>query len=75
MANMAVAGFAMFSMVFGAGNIVFPLILGRDSTTLSLWGILGWGLTSVLVPTLGYYAALAIFVIYSFLIYGDNTCY
>ncbi len=59
--NMAVAGFAMFSMVFGAGNIVFPLILGRDFTTSSWYAIMGWGLTAVIIPVLGYFCALLFF--------------
>ena len=56
--NMAVAGFAMFSMVFGAGNIVFPLILGRDFTTSSWYALIGWGITDALIPVLGYFCAL-----------------
>ncbi len=47
------AGVAMFAMLFGAGNVVFPLALGRESGTMVGWAILGFCLTAVLVPLLG----------------------
>lgn len=46
-------GLAMFSMFFGSGNLVFPLVVGQMSDghfTLAAFGIL---LTGVLVPFLG----------------------
>lgn len=46
-------GLAMFSMFFGSGNLVFPLVVGQMSDghfTLAALGIL---LTGVLVPFLG----------------------
>ncbi len=52
------AGLAMFSMFFGSGNLVFPLLVGQLSeghTILSSFGIL---LTGVLVPFLGILAML-----------------
>lgn len=47
------AGFAIFAMFFGSGNLVFPLITGY--TTGSLWGegVLGFSITGVLIPALG----------------------
>lgn len=47
------AGFAMFSMFFGAGNLVFPLVIGAK--TLDQMGIamLGLAITGVFVPFLG----------------------
>lgn len=51
-------GFAMFSMFFGSGNLVFPLVVGQLSqghVTLATTGIL---LTGVLVPFLGVLAML-----------------
>ncbi|MBD3273503.1 branched-chain amino acid transporter [Candidatus Dependentiae bacterium] len=46
-------GLAMFSMFFGAGNVVFPLDLGRVAGSLNLYAILGLLLTAVLVPFTG----------------------
>lgn len=47
------AGFAMFSMFFGSGNLVFPLLVGKEALhhyPISIWGFL---ITAVLVPFLG----------------------
>ena len=46
-------GLAMFSMFFGAGNVVFPLDLGRVAGNMNLYAILGLLLTAVLVPFTG----------------------
>jgi LIVCS family branched-chain amino acid:cation transporter len=54
-------GFALFSMFFGAGNLVVPLKLGvtlQNPAELP-WGILGLILTGVLIPFLGLAATLA----------------
>lgn len=48
----------MFAMLFGAGNVVFPLILGRDSGKQLLFGLSGFCLTAVLVPLLGLFAIM-----------------
>ncbi|MDR2598212.1 MAG: branched-chain amino acid transport system II carrier protein [Holosporales bacterium] len=53
-----VAGFAIFSMLFGSGNIVFPLVLGKtcpDNWPLALFG---WLIAAVLIPMIGYYGAM-----------------
>jgi LIVCS family branched-chain amino acid:cation transporter len=53
-----VAGSAIFSMLFGSGNIVFPLMLGRT------WGgdwfipLVGWLIAAAAVPMLGFYIAM-----------------
>ena len=47
------AGFAIFSMFFGSGNIVFPLVLGRLAGDAWFFSMLGFFLTAVLVPLLG----------------------
>ncbi len=49
-------GFAMFSMFFGAGNIVFPLIIGAESQGHIFVALLGLCITAVGVPFLGLYA-------------------
>lgn len=46
-------GFAMFAMLFGSGNVIFPLALGRDIGQ-NLWiGLLGFCLMAVVVPLIG----------------------
>lgn len=47
------AGFAMFSMFFGSGNLVFPLVVGKESLHHFPLAILGFMITAVLVPFLG----------------------
>lgn len=47
------AGFAMFSMFFGSGNLVFPLLTGKESLDQYPMATLGFMLTAVLVPFLG----------------------
>lgn len=46
-------GFAMFSMFFGAGNVVFPLSLGLFAEDQNIFAILGLLITAVGVPFLG----------------------
>jgi branched-chain amino acid:cation transporter, LIVCS family len=46
-------GFALFSMFFGAGNLVFPLLIGQSTGTNTWFAILGLGITAVIVPFLG----------------------
>lgn len=49
-------GLAMFSMFFGAGNVIFPLDLGRVAGNMNLYAILGLLLTAVLIPFTGLWA-------------------
>ena len=46
-------GFAMFSMFFGSGNLVFPLSIGADSFHLFGYAAAGLFLTGIFVPFLG----------------------
>jgi len=46
-------GLAMFSMFFGSGNLVFPLVVGQLSQGHYAIGAIGIILTGVLVPFLG----------------------
>lgn len=46
-------GLAIFSMFFGAGNVVFPLVIGRYAGDKNLYAVLGFMLTAVAVPLLG----------------------
>lgn len=45
---------ALFAMLFGAGNIVFPLILGRSFGEATPFAILGFILSAVFIPLLGF---------------------
>lgn len=47
------AGFAMFSMFFGSGNLVFPLQIGVETTSHYNIASLGLLLTGVIIPFLG----------------------
>ncbi len=46
-------GFAIFSMFFGSGNLVFPLQIGQNSGNHWLLGFLGLFITGILLPFLG----------------------
>lgn len=46
-------GFAIFAMFFGAGNLVFPLLAGKNATSAFLPAFAGLSLTGILVPFLG----------------------
>lgn len=43
----------MFSMFFGAGNIVFPLEIGHEAAGSVLWAVLGLMASAILVPFTG----------------------
>lgn len=58
--NTVATGLAMFSMFFGAGNVVFPLALGQYAQGNNLYGIFGLLITAVGVPFLGL-IAMALF--------------
>ncbi|MHA1558694.1 MAG: branched-chain amino acid transport system II carrier protein [Alphaproteobacteria bacterium] len=47
------AGFATFSMFFGSGNLVFPLLTGFNALSNYPCSILGFFITAVCVPFLG----------------------
>ncbi|KAF3362232.1 Uncharacterized protein PHSC3_001199 [Chlamydiales bacterium STE3] len=51
-------GFALFSMFFGSGNLVFPLTVGQESQGHYLLGAVGIILTGVAVPFLGVFGML-----------------
>lgn len=47
------AGMAIFAMYFGAGNIIFPLAMGKVALDKSPFALAGLLLTAVLLPFLG----------------------
>lgn len=51
-------GFALFSMFFGSGNLVFPLLVGMQSENHFLLASLGIIITGVLIPFIGVLAML-----------------
>ena len=53
-----VAGFAIFSMFFGSGNLVFPLQIGVESLNHHLYASVGLFLTGIMIPFLGLFSVL-----------------
>jgi len=51
-------GFALFSMFFGSGNLVFPIAVGQESEGHYMLAGLGILLTGVLVPFLGVFGMM-----------------
>jgi LIVCS family branched-chain amino acid:cation transporter len=51
-------GFALFSMFFGSGNLVFPITVGQESAGHYFLASLGILLTGVVVPFLGAFGML-----------------
>lgn len=47
------AGFALFSMFFGAGDLIWPLIIGSDAGSMNFWTVSGFLITAVSLPLLG----------------------
>lgn len=52
------AGLAIFSMFFGAGNVIFPLLMGRDAGYLTWIGLIGLMITAVGAPLIGLFGAI-----------------
>lgn len=52
------AGIAIFSMFFGAGNVIFPLALGQKAGSMSSFATLGLLITAIGGPLLGLFAAI-----------------
>ena len=46
-------GFSIFSMFFGSGNLVFPLMVGVNNADNWLAGFLGFFCTGIILPFLG----------------------
>ncbi len=56
--KLVVAGFAIFAIIFGSGNIVFPLIVGKLYPDYWYWASLGWFISAVLITFIGCYSAI-----------------
>ncbi|KKR95715.1 MAG: hypothetical protein UU47_C0027G0006 [candidate division TM6 bacterium GW2011_GWE2_41_16] len=48
-----ITSLTIFAMLFGAGNLIFPIRLGVQGGTSWPWAFLGFCLTGVLVPVIG----------------------
>jgi LIVCS family branched-chain amino acid:cation transporter len=57
-ASLFTTGLALFSMFFGAGNLIFPLLIGKSIGSNVWYAICGLGLTAVVVPLLGLVAMM-----------------
>jgi LIVCS family branched-chain amino acid:cation transporter len=47
------SGFALFSLFFGAGNLILPPFLGANSGNQWAWVVFGFVITAVIIPILG----------------------
>lgn len=56
--DVMIAGLALFSMFFGAGDLIWPLILGGSSGDKNLFSMLGLLITGVSLPLLGLIAMM-----------------
>ncbi|MFV0247706.1 MAG: branched-chain amino acid transport system II carrier protein [Tenacibaculum sp.] len=51
--NVIITGFALFSMFFGAGNLILPPFLGKNAGSSWLWVAMGFFITAVVIPFFG----------------------
>ena len=51
--NMLLVSFMLFSLFFGAGNLIFPPFLGQNAGAHTVPAILGFLITAVVLPVLG----------------------
>jgi LIVCS family branched-chain amino acid:cation transporter len=56
--HIVTTGLAIFSMFFGAGNLMYPLEVGMESGSQIAWGLLGFLLTAACLPVLGLFAMI-----------------
>ncbi|MCK0130122.1 branched-chain amino acid transport system II carrier protein [Flavobacteriaceae bacterium F08102] len=51
-----ITSFALFSLFFGAGNLLLPPMLGYKAGGMWIWVLLGFCLTAVIIPIVGIFA-------------------
>ena len=51
--NITMASFMLFSMFFGAGNLIFPPFLGQNAGSATFSATMGFLITAVVLPVLG----------------------
>jgi len=52
------SSFALFAMLFGAANVVYPLNLGRSVGSMIWFALAGFFVTAVIVPFIGFISAI-----------------
>ncbi len=55
-----VGGLAIFAMFFGSGNLIFPLIIGKEARAHWFISTFGLGITGVILPLIGLLTMLLI---------------
>ena len=51
--KMVLISFMLFSLFFGAGNLIFPPFLGQNAGTQTVPALIGFLATAVVLPVLG----------------------
>src|SRR5438445_3103461 len=51
--NLFSLSLAIFCMLFGAGNLIYPLAMGRSAGGLAAFGMIGFFITAILLPLAG----------------------
>lgn len=51
--KLLLVSFMLFSLFFGAGNLIFPPLLGQQASTAALPATIGFLITAVILPVLG----------------------
>lgn len=51
-------GLAIFSMFFGGGNLMYPILVGIASGKYTFFGMLGFALTAVVLPVAGLFSMI-----------------
>ena len=51
--NLVIISFMLFSLFFGAGNLIFPPLLGQRSGSNTFLSVIGFLITAVILPVLG----------------------
>jgi LIVCS family branched-chain amino acid:cation transporter len=51
-------GLAVFTLLFGAGNLIYPLMVGMNASTYTPLAMLGFIITAVLLPLTGFIAMI-----------------
>ena len=46
--NKLLLSFTLFSLFFGAGNLIFPPLLGQQAGSNAIWAFIGFLITAVL---------------------------
>ncbi len=54
--ELLITSFALFSLFFGAGNLLLPPLLGYNAGENWFWVIIGFVITAVIIPIIGIYA-------------------